>query len=60
MTKQRVDELQQRYVQQQVRLEFMALLSSAEMARYAPSGDQYEQDYEKQSRCDQSISRQLN
>jgi hypothetical protein len=62
MTKQRVDELlQQRYVQQQVRLEFMALLSSAEMARYAPStATSMEQDYEKASRVINQLDKQLN
>jgi hypothetical protein len=62
MTKQRVDELlQQRYVQQQVRLEFMALLSSAEMARYAPStATSMKQDYEKASRVINQLDKQLN
>ncbi len=62
MTKQRVDELlQQRYVQQEVRLEFMALLSSAEMARYAPStATDMQQDYDKASRVINQLDKQLN
>ncbi|WP_194851661.1 BatD family protein [Nonlabens antarcticus] len=62
MTKNRVDELlQKRYVQQEVRLEFMSLLSSAEMARYAPStATDMQQDYDKASRVINQLDKQLN
>ncbi|BAO54922.1 BatD family protein [Nonlabens marinus] len=62
MSKQRVDELlQQRYVQQQVRLEFLGLLATAERARYAPStATDMQQDYEKASRVINQLDKQLN
>lgn len=62
MTKQRVDELlQDRYVQTQVRTEFMALLSGAERARYAPStATGMQEDYENASKVINQLDKQLN
>lgn len=62
MTKQRVDELlQQRYVQTQVRMDFMELLSGAERARYAPStATGMQQDFDKASSVINKLDKQLN
>ncbi len=62
MTKQRVDELlQQRYVQPEARQQFMELLSSAEMARYAPATNtSMQQDYEKASAVINQLDKQIN
>ncbi|PRP67827.1 BatD family protein [Nonlabens agnitus] len=62
MTKQRVDELlQQRRVQDDVRVEFISLLSAAEMARYAPStATGMQQDYDKASKVINQLDKQIN
>lgn len=62
MTKQRVDELlQQRYVQNEVRMDFMALLAGAERARYAPStATGMQEDYDKASTVINKLDKQLN
>jgi len=62
MTKQRVDELlQQRYVQKELRMEFMELLSGAEQARYSPtSATGMQQDYDKASSVINKLDKQLN
>ncbi|SCY32149.1 Oxygen tolerance [Nonlabens sp. Hel1_33_55] len=62
MTKQRVDELlQQRRVQDEARTEFISLLSTAEMARYAPStATAMQEDYDKASKVINQLDKQLN
>ncbi len=62
MTKQRVDQLlQQRQVQDTAREQFIELLSSAEMARYAPSTTtSMQQDYDKASTVINQLDKQIN